>query len=258
MSESAFDRYLHDGTEAAPAFRIAGNTYYVGTRQVSAHLVTGSAGHVLVDTCWPKDGLKVLASMQDLDLDPTDVEIIMITHAHVDHMGSADWLAAQTGASVMIHADDLEEAGVFVPHAGISECLEEGRDVRLGDIRIAVYHTPGHTRGCCSFAWETGEGRAALFGGPGLNVFRQKPDDPPLHCGTVDQYIRSVQRLQSIEPPEFFLGPHPHLNRLWSKYDEFNLREDVGVFGDTDGWYSHLHSMAEQAESLRKENDLHE
>jgi hydroxyacylglutathione hydrolase len=62
---------------------------------------------------------------------------IIETHLHADHVSGNTELAARTGAKIYIHA----AAGVNFPH----EALQDGDVLELGDVRLLVRHTPGHT-----------------------------------------------------------------------------------------------------------------
>jgi glyoxylase-like metal-dependent hydrolase (beta-lactamase superfamily II) len=89
------------------------------------------------------------------------VKMIVITHAHIDHIGGAQKLRAQTGAPVYMHEADsfLGEQlamqaswlGMETPeNPGIDTPAREGDVLRAGSIEAQVLHTPGHTPGSIS------------------------------------------------------------------------------------------------------------
>jgi glyoxylase-like metal-dependent hydrolase (beta-lactamase superfamily II) len=96
-----------------------------------------------------------------LDRHQLTVKSIVITHAHIDHIGGAQKLRALTGAPVYMNendsflADDLEMQagwlGIETPqNPGIDTPAREGDVLRAGAIEAQVIHTPGHTPGSIS------------------------------------------------------------------------------------------------------------
>jgi glyoxylase-like metal-dependent hydrolase (beta-lactamase superfamily II) len=96
-----------------------------------------------------------------LDRHQLTVKMIVITHAHIDHIGGAEKLRARTGAPVYMHeADkmlsdrlDMQAAwlGMETPKdPGIDQAAREGDIIRAGSVEAHVLHTPGHTQGSIS------------------------------------------------------------------------------------------------------------
>ncbi len=113
----------------------------------------------------PGDDIKqVLAIVQRHGL---TVKQIVITHAHIDHIGGAAKLKRATGAPVLLNANDqalLKMLDVQASWIGmrppenttIDAGLNTGDKLRTGDLVADVLHTPGHTEGsvCLYFATE--------------------------------------------------------------------------------------------------------
>src|SRR5579863_6071348 len=96
-----------------------------------------------------------------LERNQLTAKMIVITHAHIDHIGGAEKLRAHTGAPVYMHeADkmlsdrlDMQAAwlGMETPEdPGIDTPAREGDTLRTGSIEAHVLHTPGHTPGSIS------------------------------------------------------------------------------------------------------------
>ena len=89
------------------------------------------------------------------------VKMIVITHAHIDHIGGTEKLRAATGAPVYMHEADkmlsdqlavqASWLGIEAPKdPGIDTPAREGDIIRAGAVEAHVLHTPGHTPGSIS------------------------------------------------------------------------------------------------------------
>jgi hydroxyacylglutathione hydrolase len=151
------------------------------------------------------------------------VAAILLTHAHGDHIGAVNEIAAMTHAPVWLHPADAHMLG----RTRVESWIEHGQAFRLGDQRLTAYHTPGHTPGMISFV---GNGVAfvgdTLFeGGPGRtwcphdfqrtthtlrDVVLQWPDDtvcypghgPSFRLGDVRSRIEAF--LSRSRPADFY------------------------------------------------------
>src|SRR5262245_9131996 len=88
-------------TEEAEPVKIAGPVYFVGTQGLAVWLITTSKGHILIDTGMPGSGPMIEASIRKLGFKPEDVKLLVVTHAHVDHVGALAYLKKATGAKVV-------------------------------------------------------------------------------------------------------------------------------------------------------------
>ena len=146
-------------------------------------LVADDTGVTMVDAGYPGDRADVLASLGALGYQAGDVRAVLLTHAHVDHLGAAVWLAKTHGTPVYCHADEvghakreyLEQASPVrvatqlwrpgwaawsldvVRNGGLSgegvataEALTAEIAAGLPGAPVAI-PTPGHTRGHCSY-----------------------------------------------------------------------------------------------------------
>jgi glyoxylase-like metal-dependent hydrolase (beta-lactamase superfamily II) len=154
---------------------------------------------VLIDAGVPGQGKKFLSYLKIASLSPSDVRLVILTHCHYDHVGSAVQIARLTGAQVAIHqneAADLAEGkqrpirpftrwGRFLMNFTNSSAAkkmqrfdpikpdftfsDEPFSLDLYGIAGRVIFTPGHTSGSVSVLLESGEifiGDAAMNGLP--------------------------------------------------------------------------------------------
>jgi glyoxylase-like metal-dependent hydrolase (beta-lactamase superfamily II) len=160
--------------------------HFVQGDLVNWAVATGSDGIALFDAGLPGDRDDVLASLSALGYGVGDVRAIVLTHAHVDHLGSAIWFAKVHGTQVFCHPDEvghakreyLEQASPLDVAANIwrpgwapwtVRLLRKGGMIRDGipgaqPLTSDVAHTlpgqpvpiptPGHTGGHCSFIVE--------------------------------------------------------------------------------------------------------
>ena len=192
---------------------------------VCAYLIENDSALVLVDTGWPGNERKVLRLMQVLGR--SDLRLIFITHAHVDHYGSAAALQRLTGAPVAIHYADaatmaqgktpvrsargLGKLGRLLlrvveryPLVRPVQCdlmLKDGDDLGSYGLDAAVVYTPGHTPGSsCLFV----EGRLAFVGDLLSNDGRLVVQR--LYADDWAKIPASVARVQSLKPEWVYSG----------------------------------------------------
>ena len=191
------------------------------------YLIDGGSEKVLIDSgLGIHEGVEQLAdNIAGHGFDPSEIDVIAMTHYHADHAGGAARLQGELGARLAIHheavgpleaADEeatglsaAREAGVFPEDATLRPCsvelrLEEGDEIPVGEGSLKFVPTPGHSMGHGSFLL-TGLGDPALFSGDALfwagRILLQAVPD----CDLQDS-IASVRRLASAQFQGFFPG----------------------------------------------------
>ena len=95
----------------APAVTaITDTVHFAQTDLVNWTLVTDGAGVVLIDAGFPGQRDDVLTTVRQLGFGIADVRAILLTHAHIDHFGSAIWFAAEHGTPGYCHVDEVGHA----------------------------------------------------------------------------------------------------------------------------------------------------
>ena len=128
----------------------------------------------------------------------------------------------------------------------VDQKLKDGDTIALGNKEIHVYHTPGHTPGCISFGFKVSyEGRTYnvfLFGGAGFNVFEEENLRRGIYGGTVQDYGRTLDRLDSLKV-DIWLGAHPHRNDTFRKLELLQKGITPNPYIDAEGWKAFLKGL---------------
>ena len=233
---------------------------------VNAHLILSASGCILIDAGLPGSESKVEKVLARHGLTFKDIKLIVITHAHVDHAGSAYALRELSRAPIVVHANDakhysretpmtfcptgwfgrlfLKTPLMYEPYQGfVPDILllkNETLDLNRYGIPGTIKHTPGHTAGSISVELPSKDALVGdlvasgiLLGGLIRTSHAKSPpfEDDPHTVGL------TLQRLLDSGMENFFMGHggplkasevQRHVNALMKK-KEGSLR------GETNG-----------------------
>lgn len=258
MPDDLFRRNI--GTEGQldaqfPPHQIVDNIYYVGTQSLASFLITTDAGHILVNSDFERNVPTIRNSVEQLGFDFENIEIIIGSHEHGDHM-EGDALAKElSGAKVIAVAEQVPGLAHMRPDGKphpIDEVIIDGDQVRLGDEVLTAHLTPGHSDGCTS--WEltvTDKGqdyKVVIICSVGVNPYYQlwnNPERPDI----VNKYQTSYATLRALAA-DIPLGSHPSMYKLVEKYPL--IGQSVNPFIDPEGYLYEI-AINEQAMNLRLE-----
>jgi metallo-beta-lactamase class B len=237
-----------------PAFKIAGNLYYVGTADLAVYLVNTPQGNILINSDFEQDVPLIRSSIEQLGFKYKDTKIVLISHAHGDHDAATGLLKRETDAKLMVMDADVPEEESTAPGrpgAHVDRVLHDGDTVELGGVKLTARLTPGHTKGCTTWTMQVQEaGRtlnAVIVGSPNVNpgyILVGNKNYPQI----AQDYVKTFAVLKGL-PCDLFLGAHGAYFGLKAKYDKMKAG-GANPFIDPDGYKAYV---AERETTFRKE-----
>ena len=243
-----------DWHRAFPAFKIAGNLYYVGTADLAVYLVNTPQGNILINSDFEQDVPLIRSSIEQLGFKYKDTKIVLISHAHGDHDAATGLLKRETDAKLMVMDADVPEEQSTAPGrpgAHVDRVLHDGDTVELGGVKLTARLTPGHTKGCTTWTMQVQEGgrtlNAVIVGSPNVNagyILVGNKNYPQI----AQDYVKTFTVLKAL-PCDLFLGAHGAYFGLKAKYDKMKAG-GANPFIDPDGYKAYI---AEREATFRKE-----
>ena len=172
------------------------NVHSLFTGIAKTHILTNARGVAIVDAGMSGQARRIARKIRALGYALRDVRVIVLTHGHIDHAGSAAALKRLTGAPIALHRDDarlvatralkippgrnrainatkwlMETFGWLAPIETFAPdvLLADQQSLREFGFDARIIHTPGHTAGSISIAFDDG---AVFVGDAILNLLR--------------------------------------------------------------------------------------
>lgn len=249
-------------------FKIFGNTYYVGTEQLSSILITSDFGHVLIDGGLPDSAPVIKANIEALGFKMSEVKAILNSHVHPDHAGGIAELQRESGADVyaLRPANDVLTSGKLtrddpqaavkgskippVPHVWV---VQDDQQLGIGSLRLHVIATPGHTPGGTTWTWDACEGSKCLKAVYADSLSPVSADKYRFtdHPEVIEGFQKSFARIEAL-PCELLLTPHPSASRLFERLD--TGKENTEAVKDAEGCKKYVQGARDAlAQRLEKE-----
>ena len=214
------------------AFRVYGNTYYVGTDGLSALLVTGDAGHVLLDAGLTQSAPLIDANIRTLGFKTEDIKLIVVSHGHFDHSGGVASMQRHTGATVaasestaaaLRRGENTPDDPQFgfgkqfngFPPVSTVQVIRDREVLSVGNISITAHLIPGHSPGSTAYTWRSCEGGTCLN-----MVYADSltlPSAPGFKYGQrLVEFRHSIEKVAAL-PCDIVLSPHPQFTQVDQK-----------------------------------------
>ncbi|HET7698254.1 MAG TPA: subclass B3 metallo-beta-lactamase [Vicinamibacterales bacterium] len=251
-------------------FKVFGNTYYVGASDVSAVLITGGGGSILLDGGLPQTAPQIDAGIRKLGFRTGDIRLIVNSHAHYDHGGGIAALQRASGAAVAASAagkraleqgeptaDDPQfafgRAANAFPAVKNVRAVRDGETLRVGDLAITAHLTPGHTPGATTWSWRSCEGATCydIVYADSLNAVSAEGFRFSGGRGTpsiVESFRRSIEKIAAL-PCDIILSVHPSGTGMDAKVQTRRRQTSPDPFVDPNGCRAYARGAASRLEA---------
>lgn len=223
-----------DWTTPHAPYRVIGNVYYVGSKDLASFLITTPQGDILINSNLESSPALIRKSVEALGFHFSDVKILLISHAHLDHDAGSAEVKRLTGAKYMVMDRDVpvvesggradfqygKQTNWHYPAAKVDRVLHDGDEVRLGGAVLVAHRTPGHTKGCTTWTMKVQDsGRSydvVIVGSPNVNP-GYKLVGHASYPGIADDFAATFRTLKGL-PCDVFLGAHGGYYEMEEKF----------------------------------------
>jgi metallo-beta-lactamase class B len=236
-------------TRPFPGHRVIGNLYAVGTYDLAVFLVTSDEGHFLINTGLEDSIPQIRDNIESLGFRLEDVKVLLQMQAHWDHTAALAQIKEAVGAEMWATAEDapvLEDGGFSDPHFGgrqsfrpvsVDRIIEDGDVLELGDTRLTVMLSPGHTAGSSSYLMTVTEGgrdyNVAIANMATINPGKQLVVDPT-YPGVADDFAETFRQQKELDV-DVWVAAHGGQYGLHDKFERGQAYHP-DTFVDPDGF----------------------
>lgn len=213
-------------------FHVYGNTYYVGTAQLSSILIVTDRGLVLIDGDLAESAPQIAGHIRALGFRPEDIKLILNSHAHHDHAGGLARLQRLSHAAVALSPwsarllakgrdlPDDPQFHSFLPIARVAhiEQISDGQTLHVGSLALTAHFTPGHTPGGTSWTWLSCEKSRCLHMVYADSLTSVSDDGYRFsdHPELLRGFDKSFATLSAL-PCDILLTPHPGFSNIFGR-----------------------------------------
>jgi glyoxylase-like metal-dependent hydrolase (beta-lactamase superfamily II) len=218
------------------------NIFWIKGEDTSSHtyLIRGDYKNVLIDSGLDKNFFRLQKSLLEVGFKVRDIDIVINTHEHFDHIGANRYfqdhslIAAHRFAATKITVEDryvtmYKSGDLNEPSLKVHLWLENKFRFDLGNYRLEIVHTPGHTSGSiCIYEFTrkilfTGD---TLFAGGTLSYIGES--------GSVGDYINSINLLETRKISELYPG-HGNISKTPEEDMQKAIKNAKALLRDEEG-----------------------
>lgn len=207
---------------------------------IACFVIRTDEGPVLIETGPHSTFGHLEEGLKTLQLTPSDVNHVLLTHIHLDHAGAA-WALAEHGAKIYLHpfgARNMEDPSRLMASARqiyqdqmdslwgdmrpipSSQLIQVGHEeeLEIGGVRFESLHTPGHAKH--HIAWKVDD---VIFTGDVAGVkIANGPVQPPCPPPdiNIEEWLASIQLIKSLNPSTLYLTHFGTITEIDGHFDE--------------------------------------
>ena len=221
-----------------------------------SYLIKGAKKNLLIDTGLPWEQELLIAQLAEIGLTKEDVQIVVLTHEHLDHIGCVPLFSPRTiiaAHSMAANKIGLQDEFVLMSkafHLNVEEYhidfhLHHGTTIDLGGVTLQVLHTPGHSSGSiCLYE----ANRQILFTGD--TIFAKGILGGIFPSGSISDYALTLRQLNTLRIMELYPG-HGRISTTPEEDLARAIKGAVSLVHDTRSLFSVLDSQDEFAQVSR-------
>ncbi len=218
-------------------FRIEGNLYFIGNKEIGCYLIDSGDGLIVIDTGYEFTAGQFFNSIWLLGFDPRNIKHVFHTHNHNDHIAATNLIVTLSGATTymgeidgkamaasMTSGPDRRFAAIGAPSLKFVPDVytHDNEEFTIGKTTIRCLDTPGHSKGCQSFVFnvEGDDGKtytAGIHGGLGILSLHKEFMQAENYPNARSDFFGHLKKIVDI-PVDIYLGSHTLQGDMYGKF----------------------------------------